>query len=500
MIIDAHQIEEDSNIEADVCIIGAGPAGISLARALVDTGANVVLLESGGTKVEEAPQELNEGVDLGTIARQGHLRRSRRRVVGGATVLWGGWCRPLDAIDFEARPWVPHSGWPISKADLAPYYRRAAAVLQIEPFEAEDGTKLKLPGPYILQESEPLVTKVFQVSPTKDGRFGKQYLQPLAKADNVRVLLNATAFELQASENGSTVKQIAVGYLDGKRISVKAKHVVLAMGGVENARLLLNSNGHQAAGLGNQHDVVGRYYMEHPWITAAGGIVIVGSPPVYQGFGKEYHDYRSWRFPALAVSDAVQRRDKLMNFRARLEPMPTGPTNALHQSIGQTAAKFVPNKTKRPPEYFQIDVSSEQAPNPDSRVTLAEKKDLFGMPQAQLDWQLTDFDNRTIRDSLALIASELGKWQVGRAQNSIDESDPWPLRTAGACHHMGATRMHTDAKQGVVDADCRVHGMSNLFIAGSSVFPTGGVANPTFTIIALSLRLADHLKSVLGNT
>ena len=192
-----------------------------------------------------------------------------------------------------------------------------------------------------------------------------------------------------------------------------------------------------------------------------------------------------------------------MNFRLFLSRYAEGNHEIFSGKIGQSVTRLSrmskPKSTavRRAPQYFRMDISSEQVPNPQSRVTLAHERDALGNPQARLKWQLSAMDSDTIRRSMKLIGRELGKHHLGRAQIVIDEDDPWPLRTSGAHHHMGATRMHPDRRKGVVDADCRVHGVSNLFIAGSSVFPTVGFANPTFTIVALALRLADHLKGLM---
>ena len=495
MIIDARGIEKAKRVKTDICVLGAGPAGITLAREFSKTGHSVCLVESGGFAEEEATQALNHGIDEGTVARRNHLYESRRRLFGGTTAVWGGWCRPLDEIDFSPRPWVPHSGWPFRKSHLAPYYRRASAVFHIDPFVTDHGDEIALPHPFLLEKSTRVATKVFQLSPLYKEKFGEAYRDELARSKNIQVLLFANAVEVHTRDHGGVVSRVECACLGGNRFMVEPRYIVLAMGGIENPRLLLLSNRVHKAGLGNEHDVLGRYYMEHPWIYGAGDLVLIDSEPLTVLNDK--------RFATLAITEKVQEHEELMNFRLVLSRYAEGNHKIFSGKIGQSVTRLSsmgkPKSTavRRAPQYFRMDVSSEQVPNPESRVTLAGERDALGNQQARLKWQLSAMDSDTIRRSMKLIGRELGKHHLGRAQIVIDEDDPWPLRTSGAHHHMGGTRMHPDRRKGVVDADCRVHGVSNLFIAGSSVFPTVGFANPTFTIVALALRLADHLKGLM---
>ena len=506
MILDGRTVEPGARLATDLCIIGGGPAGVTVARAFEGSNVSVCLLESGGFEDDAASQALNRGIDEGTIARADHLFMSRRRRFGGTTAVWGGWCRPLDDIDFEARDWVPHSGWPFGRETLAPYYDRAATVLRIDPLDRDTGDFEGVPGTNPLEKHPDVVTRVFQASPTEHGRFGEIHRDALKTSANIRLIFFANAVDLETDEHAKAVTAIKVASLGGRHFVVTPKVVVLAMGGIENPRLLLLSNRVQGQGLGNGHDVVGRYYMEHPWIYNAGRIVLVNTPRVARAFKVENSDV--WRFQALGLSEATQRRLKLMNFRAYLKGVPGSAGDTVDQAIGRAATHLAHAAGRKVAtdgmarQYFQMDVSSEQAPDPDSRVTLAEARDAFGNRMARLDWRLSALDRRTIRRSMAVIASGLGRELSGRMKNGVGNLEPWPERTAGGHHHMGGTRIHEDPKRGVVDAQCRVHGVANLFVAGSSVFPTVGFANPTFTIVALAARLADHLKAILrhGNT
>ena len=492
MIIDARTLEHGTRVQFDICVIGAGPAGIAIAREFDKSGASVCVLESGGLTTDAAIDELNRGVDDGTITRQNHLFTSRNRVFGGTTASWGGWCRPLDAIDFEKRSWVPQSGWPFSKSHLDPFYARAAEVFDIAPFDPETIEGLAPPGPFVFKENTPVATKIFQISQTNDGKFAQRYINGLSASENIHVLLFATAVEIVTIDTGDVVSRIQVACLEGNRFTVEANYFVLAMGGIENARLLLLSSALQETGLGNDHGIVGRYYMEHAWIEGAGTVVFLGERSPYDAYGR-------WSFPALAIAEHVQRKAKLMNFRMGLEGhnVTHGPETT---AIAKTFARLRSPCAFRSPgahRSYRLDLSSEQAPNPDSRVTLADSRDALGNRQARLTWKLSDVERDTIQRSLMIVGRQLGIKSKGRIQITFDEKEAWPEQTNGAHHHMGATRMNEDRKQGVLDRNCRLHGVSNLFVAGSSVFPTGGFANPTLTIVALALRLADHVKTLL---
>jgi choline dehydrogenase-like flavoprotein len=493
MITDGRTLEHGTKIQSDVCIVGAGPAGIAMAREFSDCGAFVCVLESGGISMDASVQELNRGIDSGTISRQDHLFDSRNRVFGGTTASWGGWCRPLDAIDFEARSWVPHSGWPFQKSHVDPFYTRAAEVFDIEPFDPGSVEGLKPPGRFVFGRDTPVATKIFQISQTYLGKFAKRHSSELEASENVHVFLHSTVTELVTHDAGDVVSRIEVACLDGNRYAVEAKYIILAMGGIENARLLLLSNRVQSAGLGNDYDIVGRYYMEHTWIDGAGSLVFLDARSLYEDYGR-------WSFPALSIDADLQRNAKLLNFRVGLEGRDVT-HSADTKAVGKAIARLHrPRAYRNPdfPRYYRLDVSAEQAPNPESRVTLADTRDALGNRQARLTWKLSETDWVTIRRSLMIVARQMGVERLGRIQITFDESDAWPEQTNGAHHHMGATRMHVDRKQGVVDENCRVHGIANLFVSGSSVFPTVGFANPTLTIVALALRLADHVKTLLS--
>ena len=261
MILEAGAIAAGAQLDCDVCIIGAGAAGISMAAELEGSGLGIVVLESGGTVREDDTQDLYRGRTLG--APQFPLDLSRLRFLGGTTNHWGGLCRPFDPLDFQHRDWVPHSGWPIAFEELDPYYARAHEVCDLGPYDytsdAWDG--IGDPGPRLAREPA-IALKVIQHS--KPTRFAEKYEPLLRLSDTTRVLLHANAYEIVPSPSSRSVERVVVKLLDGRTFAVRPRAVVLACGGIENARLLLLSNRVTAEGLGNHHDLVGRYYMDHP--------------------------------------------------------------------------------------------------------------------------------------------------------------------------------------------------------------------------------------------
>jgi choline dehydrogenase-like flavoprotein len=528
VLSDARELANNQEIETDVCIVGAGPAGISVARELVGNGASVLVLESGGRGVERRAQRLNRGQSAGYPIHR--LHQSRVRAFGGTSRHWlrpgdETWAaRPLDPVDFEVRPGIRYSGWPFDRSDLDPYYVHAQALCRLGPFDYDPG-RWADPArtPPLPLPPGPVETTLFHHGTSDfDG-----YYQELVRAPNVTLLLHASAVELATGEDPGRVDRVEVRRDDGSRSFVRARLVVLAAGGIENPRLLLLSRLAHRRGLGNDHDLVGRFFAER--LSARTGYIVPATPDLIgrTGFYPVHAAAPGVQMQgALRVGDAAQRERQLLNcafflvtrdlsFTAeavrsvatlvkarRRRPLPAellghvgnvvtglGPLGAVARARlrGADAARGV----------LAMRVQAEQAPNPDSRVTLGTRRDRFGLPVAQVDWRPAASDRASIRASQEAVDTALRAAGLGHVEFMLGDEHP-PVLLEGNFHHLGATRMHPDPAMGVVDADCRVHGVRNLYVAGSSVFPTYGCSNPTLTVVALALRLADHLKKRLA--
>nr|WP_255682938.1 GMC oxidoreductase [Dyella sp. 2HG41-7] len=474
------------------------------------------------------------------------------RVFGGSCNLWGGGCIPFGSRDLTERDWVPHSGWPIAYDDLKPYYERAREYCQIEAHEFDDGSFLApVTHKPIAFDADKLINQVFARSPIL---FGKAYRTELERAPNITVVLHANLLELHASASGASVRHAHIGSVQGRKGVVRAQHYVLACGGIENARMLLLSKSVSPNGLGNEHDLVGRYFMDHP--CGSIGAVITDTPErVTRPYDRNLGKGHAPAFPEIGLSHAFQGARRILNgrvhpfavegavpqgirslrdFRAALRPsmqdentllearlcaaLKNSPSNdddmrvrstnlamlALRVGLGSgDIVKAMLQKLRHKPTVRSNRVELvgyfEQAPNPDSRITLANERDILGLPKVCVDWRLTELDRHTYRTAAALFGTELaqacgGTYQPARWLNEGDEATAEVHTTA---HHLGTTRMSDDPRRGVVDPRCQVHGVDNLHVAGSSVFPTGGWAFPTFTVVALALRLADQLRGMV---
>ncbi|MCH2172856.1 GMC family oxidoreductase [Myxococcota bacterium] len=510
MLLDARNVVRDSVIPCDLCIVGAGAAGITLAREFASTGASVLVLEAGGTERRSEDQTLYSGTQTGTLfdERIPYLSQSRLRYLGGTTNHWAGWCRPLDALDFERRAWIPNSGWPFSRSALEPYYHRACSSVQIRPFDYRSDDAVP-PARRLLPDSDDVVTKLYHISPPT--RFGEVYGPELVRSPNLTLMLHANAMGLGVDRDASRVEAVRVASLEGNRFEVLPRLVVLATGGIENARILLLSNDVVPRGLGNRHDRVGRYFADHPHLDAGVAILTSGerrlaiyAQVLVERIGQQVT-------AMLSTAPDTQRREQLRNFNLHLRHTQADRAGELAHAVEGHLAQLsalrhrsVPSEPVRDvgraePRYFTLDVSCEPTPNPESRVTLSDERDPLGQRRVHLDWKVEEADARSLRRSLELVAREFGHWTAGRARLFPTEQDPWP-HAYGGSHHMGTTRMHEDPRQGVVDVNARVHGIENLYVAGSSVFPAFGVANPTLTLLALAIRLSDHLKTQLEGT
>jgi len=526
MQIDGRLAGNSGSFETEICIIGAGAAGITLARELRNTGVDICLVESGGLTVTAENQDLADGANVGHTYFP--LNTTRLRVFGGSTGHWTGWCRPMEAIDFERRDWVPESGWPYGLEELIPFYERAQTIMQIGPYNylPENWESLSnSPWPFTSRsagtgqyQSPRIVNRMIQFSPPV--RFSEAYGDALFGADNIRVFLDSPVTTINADANGSRIKSVSISPLSGKPFNISAKHFILCAGGLDNARILLLSDEVHNNGLGNQHDLVGRYFMNHTWCEASG---IVASMQELQAAFYEYgqtvaktengQDVNVQGF--FALSRETQAREGILNLslvptpRADLRALFTQPKDKdrwfsrLGRAIGgidQLVSQSVRNTLSRSSEYpvFGLVNEIEQAPNPDSRVTLTHELDVLGQRKLQLDWRMTELDIRSLARGQEILGAELARNGLGRIVAPIDPDSGWPTGQIGNWHHIGTTRMHDSPNKGVVNANCTVHGISNLHVAGSSVFPTAGYCNPTLTIVALAIKLADHLKTQLA--
>ncbi len=498
MLIDSRELTDGSSLQADICIIGGGAAGITIAREFIGTNNKVILLESGGLEFDQQIQSLYSGDNTGLPSFD--IDVNRLRYFGGTTNHWAGHSRPLDPIDFEEKEWMPHSGWPITRADLETYYQRAQPVLQLGGYDYENLAKLtRATGLEALALDERrLKTAVYGQSPPT--RFGIEYRNELARAANIQVYLYANVLELLPNESAVHVDYLRVASFKGPRFRVAARQFILATGGMENARLLLLSKQFTPEGLGNRNDLVGRYFMDHV-LLRPGLDVSFTHPGLQLGLYHALHDVEGGKkFAIVAATEHLLRKERLANFRIHLYP--TGPhyktpIGGIFSDLDGFAGENPLEKTRN--NSIAMHMVLEPVPNPDSRITLSQNKlDIFEQPKLEVKWLVEDADLTHAYRAMELIALEFGRMGLGRgySQLFIDKTR-WPKHMEAGKHHCGTTRMSKDPKTGVIDANCKVFGVDNLHIAGSSVFPTIGYANPTITIVALALRLSDHLKYTL---
>jgi choline dehydrogenase-like flavoprotein len=513
MHVNAATLPDNSVIEGDICIIGSGAAGLSMALDWIGTPDKVILLEGGGFEYEDKIQELYAGKTTGQ--KYFPLKSARLHFFGGTTGHWSGFCSTFDEIDFEKRDWVPHSGWPITRADLDPYYKRAHTIVELGPYEYDWKYWQKKDPSWkpLLQNESVIWNKIWQFSPPT--QFGKKYKEAIVNAPNIHLFTYANVVDITANENATAVSSVTVKNHAGRQHIVKAKHFVLACCAIQNARLLLASNKQATKGLGNDHDNVGRYFMEHLEMQSA-ELSLLKSDPLKM-YALDFP--RTKARCELAVSADMQRKHRILNGTSSLTPLaiasrtkpmidvwstddPEKNLKRLYDDFGEADRKGKSAVSEEDlTKAYSLFTRIEQAPNPNSRVMLDTEKDALGVPRVTLHWELTALEKTSMRKIYELIGAEVGKEGIGRLrlmEYLRDANDySWPEITGGGWHHMGTTRMSDDPKNGVVDKHCKVHGMTNLHVAGSSVYVTAASPNPTLTLMALSLRLSDRIKSLI---
>ncbi len=544
----ADEVPRGTVLRADVCVVGAGPAGIALALALSGRGLSVLLLEAGRRPQDPLAQALYEG----ELANPQHSppHRYRMRGLGGSSTRWGGRCMPFDPIDFERRDWVDAPGWPIAYDELRPHYVAANALAEAGRFAYDAREAFPALPPLVTGFNSDIVrtTGLERFSCPTD--FGRRYARRLQLATDVQVLEGAVCTAIRLQADGLAVDWLDIATLAGNRLRARARAVVLAAGGLETARLMLCSNDVVPQGVGNRHDVVGRYYMCH--LAGNVGTLEIHGTPADVRHGYEVDADGVYCRRRLSIAHSHQRHEGLLNAVARLHfPRITDPSHGSGVLSGlflarrfisyeygrrlqdpqagslaaqarhlrnlvcdgaDTAAflghwiarrtlaqrKFpsviLRNRTNR----FSLELHGEQVPHPASRVSLGDTVDALGLRRLRVDWRHQPQDIDSLARTLDWIAAEFARTGAGRLRFRRETLEEDLLRHgAYGGHHIGTARMGLDPRTSVVDAQCRVHSVRNLFVAGSAVFPTASQANPTLTLVALSLRLAQHLASRL---
>jgi choline dehydrogenase-like flavoprotein len=459
----------------DVAIAGAGPAGISLAMRLARKRPDwrIALLEGGGEQPDPASAELHRG-ELGGISYP--LDNSRLRFLGGASNHWGGWCRPLDETDFEPNPALDRPGWPIRHADLQPYWAEADKLCEIvhSGYEEDAINPERRARLLDLSASQWFRHRMYRFSPPT--RFGTRYREELESLPNLHCLLDANLVQLEFRDDQVIAAQLRG--LTGASSRLPVKRIILAMGGLENARFLLNLQQTPELQQWPWPKLVGQYFADH---YGLGGGLLLSRADL--GYARE-EVAGEVGMPVIMYKDNVLR-EGASNLLIRFSPV--APDHWLDKDYALLQ--------QRDNWTYQISVTIEPAPMADSRVGLAEQRDALGMRLLRLDWNVSDKDFQAATLACRRLARDVAQMDAGGRVRLIDmETRKPPESPLGPVfHHMGTTRMASDVEQGVVDADCRMFGSRNLYLAGSSVFASYGSANPTLNIVALALRLADHL-------
>lgn len=503
MIVDAKTLPAGTSLESDVCIAGGGAAGITIATDLIGQGLDVVLLEAGPLDQDDGPAPGEPGSAIYEGQTSGlpvDLSDDRVRAFGGTTNHWGGWCMPLEPADFADGGYPAGSDWPIEYAEMVPYYRRAHETCDLGAFEYDAETIRQREGASTLDVDETEVRHVmYQRGPPT--RFGEKYGAALRNAGNVTVYTRGNLVEIVPERGGGRVERFACDTIDGPSFEVEADRYVLAMGGIENPRLLLASTSRSSRGVGNDNGLVGRYFMQHPHFNAEAYALLDGFDDAFYNWHTaetrdEHGEFVETDLRGVLALEADRRReDHLPNVACTLVRIDEDRTlSSVSRDEVASLPDFLPDETA----LSLVVLRAEQRPLEASRVTLTNETDVLGIPRADVDWRIAERDVEAYGECLRRIGTALSTQGLGRIWTRTDEDDRFTFQDVwGGAHHMGTTRMAERPENGVVDSACRFHEVRNLYAAGSSVFPTGGYANPTLTIVALAHRLADHLQGEL---
>jgi choline dehydrogenase-like flavoprotein len=553
------EIAENQLIQSQVCIIGAGAAGVTLTLELARKGIGVVLLEAGGLDTKAFPDQDLEG-NIVDAHYHAPLPECRSRQLGGTTALWAGRCMPMDPIDFARRDYVQNSGWPIQFEELAGFYPLANKYCHVGSYDYEvSQNSINVPPTIVPDFIDDAITNSRLERWSLPTHFGKHYRKELIDRKNVRLLTDSFCINVELHPARRTVDAVTVATAPGRHYRVKAQTFIIAGGGLETTRLLLASNTIDSEGIGNTYGQLGRYYMGHLFGSIA-EINFAGDPrKTRYGFERDksgvYYRRRFW------ISPETQKKEKILNTVLWLTNPPAADPNhcsgilsaaylalampvvrdklaplAIQKAFrGQSQSenywphlrnilldfphtafyapqllfkRLLPNR--RIPALFiysrfnryDLYYHAEQTPQWDNRVSLEQQRDRFGMPRLQVNFRYNAQDIESVCRAHEVLADQLeSRQKLGTLKYKQNDIRALIVEQArDGFHQLGTTRMSFSEKDGVVDPDCKVHSLKNLYLCSSSVFPTSGQANPTLTIVALAVRLANHLLHSLSHS
>jgi choline dehydrogenase-like flavoprotein len=513
MIRDLVQCVPGSEQRSDVCVIGAGAAGIALSVELARLGKTVTLLEAGGAFFEQKAQQPYASVSDGLPHRG--LHAGRFRVLGGTTTVWGGQILELDALDFDERSWVRESGWPFPKEELIEYYARALQLEGVADALQDDGHVWAKLGE-CTPKFDQLQTYLSRWCP--EPNFSNLHGPLLVESSAIEVWIHANAVELLMNDEAAF--GIRCRTQTGKEATFTAGLYVFCLGAIESSRFFLQPR--DGALPWNSSGLVGRHFQDHIDCDAP-TVIPHSNAALHRIFDAIY--LKGFKYnPKLKMTQETQKKESLLsagatffsvsNLDETLGVMKKTAKQLLRRSFSEVtpheAWQLVRNgpllirqahrlamhhRVYQPASAeIKMRVHCEQEPTSNSSITLSHDRDEFGQLRTKLSWKISDVELRTIRRFTEIVQSSIASLaKIVPDPLLVESAANFRDRCEDSFHHMGGMRMNDSPQCGVVDRHLRLHGTRNVYICSSAVFPTSGFSNPTHSLLALTVRLADRL-------
>ena len=512
--------------ETDLCIVGSGVMGLAIASHLLNHSARKILLVEEGvledTNTTSAVAAELQGGDLASA-----VDNSRARGFGGSSRRWGGQALPFSALDLADRPFLSQrGGWPISWEELNRFYPAADQFLGLTsmPFTTDLWKRQAVTAPFA--EGSDLELSISKYSP--HAYLASVYQKPITTSKQADCLINAKVASVVLEGDGARAQGVKVRNSHGREATISARVVVLCSGGIENPRILLASQQLDRRGVGNQADLVGRYYQDHVGFFAA------ELRPL--DWARFRHLFASFLpgdqkyVPKIQLAQSLQRSQGLLSVIGNIdvqegENSPRNCARRIYRKLrharpisaesGSTfhdlrrlvssapdalkllSAHLLEHRIGLPKKArFFLMANAESEPLHASRITLSDQLDGYGLNRPKVSWLVSDLTLNALKAYGVAVKNTLESATIAEVRLSPYLTDPkanWKERAYSLYHHMGATRMSSSPKEGVVDSYGRVHGIDNLYIAGTSILPSGSSSNPSYTALALAFRTAEHL-------